>query len=86
MARSSYNRIKVALAERQKTGKWLSEQLGKSETTVSRWTSNMMQPSIEILYDIASILKMDVRDLLVSNEADLFNLKESSQNDNTEAI
>ncbi len=86
MARSSFNRIKVALAERQKTGKWLSEQLGKSETTVSRWTSNTMQPSIEILYDIAFILQMDVRDLLVSNEADIMDLKVRQQNDITETI
>ena len=62
------NRIKVALAERQKTSKWLAEQLNKSETTVSRWASNKVQPSIEQLFEIAGILEMDVKDLLASNK------------------
>lgn len=62
------NRIKVALAERQKTSKWLAEQLNKSETTVSRWASNKVQPSVEQLFEIASILEMDVKELLASNK------------------
>ena len=61
------NRIKVALAERQKTSKWLAEQLGKSETTVSRWASNRVQPSVEQLFKIADILEMDVKELLARN-------------------
>ena len=61
------NRIKVALAERQKTSKWLAQQLNKSETTVSRWASNRVQPSVEQLFEIAGILEMDVKDLLVSS-------------------
>ena len=65
------NRIKVALAERQKTSKWLAEQLNKSETTVSRWASNKVQPSIEQLFEIAGMLEMDVKDLLVSNNIHL---------------
>ena len=52
MEKVAYNRIKIALLERQKTGKWLSDQLGKSEVTISRWTSNASQPSIETLYKI----------------------------------
>ena len=58
------NRIKVALAERQKTSKWLAEKLNKSETTVSRWASNKVQPSIEQLFEIAQLLNMDAKDLL----------------------
>jgi len=61
------NRIKVALVERRKTSKWLAEQIDKSETTVSRWVSNKIQPSVENLYEIADVLDMDVKDLLVSN-------------------
>ncbi len=61
------NRLKVALAERQKTSKWLAGQLNKSETTVSRWASNRVQPSVEQLFEIAGILEMDVKDLLVSS-------------------
>ena len=63
----SLNRIKAALADHRRTSKWLAEQLGKSETTISRWVSNKVQPSIEQLYEIADILKMDVKELLVSN-------------------
>lgn len=65
--RLTLNRLKVALVERQKTSKWLAEQMRKSETTVSRWASNKSQPSVEQLYEIAHYLRMDVKDLLVSN-------------------
>ena len=61
------NRIKVALVERQKTSKWLAEQKEKSDTTVSRWVSNKIQPSVEQLFEIARILNMDVKELLNSN-------------------
>lgn len=61
------NRLKVALVERNKTSKWLAEQMGKSETTVSRWASNKSQPSVEQLFTIAEILNMDVRELLNTN-------------------
>lgn len=58
------NRLKVVLVEQNRTGKWLAEQLGKNEATVSRWCSNTAQPSLEMLVKIASILKVDPRDLL----------------------
>lgn len=58
------NRIKIALAENNKTGKWLAEMLGKNESTVSRWCTNEVQPSLETLLQIARILDIDIRDLL----------------------
>lgn len=58
------NRLKAALAEQGKTNRWLSEQLGKSENTVSRWCANKVQPSIQQLNDIATILDVDVRTLI----------------------
>lgn len=61
------NRLKVTLVERNKTSKWLAEQIEKSETTVSRWASNKSQPSVEQLFAIAEILNMDVRELLNTN-------------------
>ena len=61
------NRIKVALVERQKTSKWLAQQMDKSDTTVSRWVSSRIQPSVEQLFEIARLLDMDVKDLLNSN-------------------
>jgi len=63
-----YNRIKVVLAEKEKTGTWLSEQMGRNIGTVSRWMTNKIQPSIEQLYDIARHLDVDVKDLLVSSK------------------
>ncbi len=62
------NRIKVTLVEKQKTNRWLAEQMGKSENTISRWCSNKSQPSIETLRDIAIILQVDVKDLLCSTK------------------
>lgn len=62
------NRIKVVLVEQNRSGKWLAEQMGKAETTVSRWAQNKIQPSVEQLYDIAEILRVDVKSLLNSNK------------------
>ena len=62
------NWIKVALVESGKTGKWLAEQIGKNEATVSRWCSNKMQPSLETLVRISELLDIDVKDLIVSNK------------------
>lgn len=59
------NRIKAVLAEKQLTSKWLAERLEKSENTVSKWCSNKVQPSLDNLVEIAKILDIDVRDLLV---------------------
>lgn len=62
------NRIKAVLAEKQRTNKWLAEQMGKSENTVSRWCSNKSQPSIAQLQEIANLLDVDVRMLLKSQK------------------
>ena len=61
-----YNRLKIVLAERERTGTWLSEQMGHSISTVSRWMTNKVQPSVEQLYEIARHLDVDVRELLVA--------------------
>lgn len=58
------NRLKIVLAEQNTTGKWLAEQLGKNEATISRWCSNTSQPSLEMLLKIADVLKIDVRKLI----------------------
>lgn len=65
------NRLKVVLAEKNRTGKWLAQQLGKNEATVSRWCSNTAQPSLEMVIKIASVLKIDPRRLIygAQNEA-----------------
>lgn len=58
------NRLKVILVEKEKTGKWLAEQLDKDPSTVSKWCSNKIQPSVETLDEIAILLNVDVRELL----------------------
>lgn len=68
MENPHYNRIKAVLAEKDKTGTWLSEQVGRNIGTVSRWMTNKVQPSVEQLYDIAKHLDVDVRELLVSTK------------------
>ncbi len=55
------NRIKVVLAEKSKTNRWLAEKIGKNETTISRWCSNKAQPSLEVFGLIAEALDVDVR-------------------------
>ena len=62
------NRIKVTLVEKQKTNRWLAEQMGKSENTISRWCSNKSQPSIVQLQEIANLLDVDVRILITSTK------------------
>ena len=62
-----YNRIKVVLAEKDKTGMWLSEKIGKSNTTVSKYINQHVQPDLITLNSIADALEVDVKDLLVSN-------------------
>ena len=68
MGIQKYNRLKIVLAEKEKTGTWLSEKMGHSISTVSRWMTNKVQPSVEQLYDIARHLDVDVRELLVSSK------------------
>lgn len=58
------NRLKMALIEQKKTGKWLADNLGKDTATVSRWCNNHAQPSIETFTRIAELLNIDVRELI----------------------
>lgn len=67
MGKRRINRIKATLAEKGKTNKWLAEQLGKNETTVSRWCTNEAQPSVETLLEISKLLDVDAGDLLAKN-------------------
>lgn len=62
------NRIKAVLAEKQLTSKWFAERLEKSENTVSKWCSNKVQPSLENLVEIARIIDIDIKELLVSTK------------------
>jgi len=57
------NRLKVVLVEKEKSGKWLADQLGKSICAVSKWCSNTTQPDLQTLTKITQLLNVDTRDL-----------------------
>lgn len=64
MGTKDLNRIKVVLAEKKRTNKWLAEQLGKDPATISKWCTNNAQPSVENLIEIAKYLEVNVNELL----------------------
>lgn len=62
------NRLKVVLAEKQKTGKWLAGQLGKDPAIASGWCTNSIQPSVETFAKIAGLLNVDMKELFNSSK------------------
>ena len=62
------NRIKVVLAEKKRTNRWLAEELGKDPATVSKWCTNSSQPDLATLKKGAELLDVDVKDLLWSTK------------------
>lgn len=71
MNKKAINRLKVVLVEQGKTNKWLAEKLNKNETTVSRWCTNEVQPSLETLIQISELLHIDVKELIISNKENI---------------
>ena len=57
------NRLKLLLVEKKKTSKWLSEQLGITPSTVSKWCTNTSQPDMETLARISKLLNVGIEDL-----------------------
>lgn len=70
MANRELNRLKVVLAEKKKTNKWLGEQLGKDKTTISKWCTNTCQPDLGSLMKISKLLEVEVTDLLREDNID----------------
>lgn len=64
MTSKNLNRLKVVLAEKQRTNKWLAGQLGKDQTTISKWCTNSSQPDLGNLMQIAKILDVELTDLV----------------------
>lgn len=62
------NRIKIVLVEKKKSNKWLADQIGKDQGTVSKWCTNTTQPTLETLSEIAKILEVDIRELLIPTD------------------
>jgi transcriptional regulator with XRE-family HTH domain len=58
------NRIRVVLADKQITNRWLAEQMGVTDMTVSRWKTNKIQPSMAQFVEIAHLLQVDIKELL----------------------
>ena len=68
MTKKDINRLKVVLAEKKRTNKWLSEQLGKDPGTISKWCTNTSQPDLETLMKITRLLEVDLNDLVRHEE------------------
>ncbi len=64
MEHKDLNRLKVVLAEKKRTNKWLAEQLGKNPATISKWCTNNAQPTLENLLQIAKCLEVDINELV----------------------
>ena len=64
MENQDLNRLKVVLAEKKRTNKWLAEQLGKDQTTISKWCTNSNQPDLASLMQIAKLLDVELTDLV----------------------
>lgn len=62
------NRIKVVLADKKRTNRWLAEELGKDPATVSKWCTNSSQPDLSTLKKAAELLDVDVKELLWSTK------------------
>ena len=62
------NRIKEVLEDKGIKQTWLAEKLGKSYNMENGYVQTRQQPRLEILMDIANILDIDVKELIVSNK------------------
>ncbi len=64
MENHDLNRLKVILAEKKRTNKWLAEQLGKDQTTISKWCTNSSQPDLASLIQISKLLEVELSELV----------------------
>ena len=71
MGNKKINRLKIVLAEKDKSNNWLAEQLGRDKATVSKWCTNTSQPDIETFIKISKLLNVELADLVRTDEVDL---------------
>lgn len=64
MANKDLNKLKVVLADKKRTNKWLAEQLGNDQTTISKWCTNTSQPDLASLMKISELLEVDLTELV----------------------
>ena len=55
----------MVLFEKKRTARWLSEQMGVTPSTVSKWCTNTSQPDLSTILKIADLLEVDIRELFV---------------------
>ena len=68
MEQKKLNRLRVIIAEKNLTNKWLSEQLGVGQATISKWVQNNAQPNLEMLIKISKLLNVDINELIRTDE------------------
>ena len=68
MENKKLNRLRVVMAEKDLSNMWLSENLGVSQATVSKWVTNFSQPNLEMLIKISKLLEVDVNNLIRTEE------------------
>lgn len=68
MQHLNINRLRVVLADKNLTNRWLADKLKVTEGTVSRWVTNAKQPPVETFHNIAVLLKIDIRELFEATE------------------
>lgn len=70
MANKKLNRLKIVLAEKEKSNNWLAENLGKDKATISKWCTNTSQPDIETFIKISKLLNVELTDLVRTDEVE----------------
>lgn len=65
------NRLKVVMAEKDLSNIWLSEKLGVSQATISKWMTNSSQPNLEMLIKISKVLNVEISELLRTDEVQI---------------
>lgn len=70
MVHKNLNRLKVILAEKNLTNKWLAEQMGRDQATISKWVTNASQPNLEMMIKLSKVLKVDMNELVRPDEVE----------------
>lgn len=73
------NRIEIVLFEKSRTSKWLSEQMGVTPSTVSKWCTNVSQPDLNSLLKTSDLLKVDIKELIARKYKSYLLLQVSSK-------
>ena len=71
MEPKNLNRLRVIIAEKNLTNKWISQQLGVGQATISKWVQNNAQPNLEMLIKLSKLLNVDINDLIRPEEVTL---------------